>query len=137
MPFLTPGNFRYMMGSGRRPFFTADDVTDPQSELGYELTFLPPSDAFYTFKGFLGARRMLPGRDGPPGADYNTLPELKPMVLQMLSGYWRYGNHGDVARLEQALRVPKYWPAFARGQTDVLMANAACAKRWGKECAFE
>ncbi len=137
VPFLTPVNFRYMLGIGRRPLFTADDVTDPQVEAEYQLAFLAPSDAFYTFKGFLGELRMLPGRDGPPGADYNTLPELKPMPLQMLSGYWRYQNAGDMARLHAALRKEKYWLAFAEGQREVFFSNAACAKAWGKDCAFD
>lgn len=64
------------------------------------LDFLPPSDAFYSFQGFLGARRRLPGRDGPPGADFNTWPTLKPWVSQMLTGFWRAGNEDDWARLE-------------------------------------
>ena len=137
VPFLTPANFRYMLGTGRRPIFTADDITEPEVEAGYKLVFLPPSDAFYTFKGFLGELRMLPGRDGPPGADYNTLPELKPMELQMLAGYWRYKNLGDISRLETAFTRESYWLAFAKGQLDVFFANAACAKAWGKDCAFD
>ena len=137
VPFLTPGNFRYMMGTGRRPFLTADDVTEPEREVEYELVFLPPSDAFYTFKGFLGELRMLPGRDGPPGADYNTLPELKPMYLQMLAGYWRYQNQGDAERMELSFRHKKYWLAFARGQARVFFSNASCVLSWGIDCAFE
>ncbi len=137
VPFLTPTNFRYMIGVGRRPLFTADDITNPELEADYELAFLAPSDAFYTFKGFLGEVRMLPGRDGPPGADYNTLPELKPMPLQMLFGYWRYQNPGDVARMEAAFADDTYWLAFAKGQLEVFFSNAACAKAWGKECAFD
>ena len=137
VPFLTPANFRYMLGTGRRPFFTADDITDPEVELEYQLAFLAPSDAFYTFKGFLGALRTLPGRDGPPGADYNTLPELKPMELQMLAGYWRYRNQGDISRMEVSFKHEKYWPAFAKGQLEVFFSNAACAKAWGKDCAFD
>ena len=97
----------------------------------------PGSGLGCRFKGFLGELRMLPGRDGPPGADYNTLPELKPMPLQMLSGYWRYQNAGDMARLHAALRKEKYWLAFAEGQREVFFSNAACAKAWGKDCAFD
>ena len=137
VPFLTPKNFRYMIGSGARPFFTADDITEPEEEQDYRLAFLPPSDAFYTFKGYLGARRLLPGRDGPPGADYNTLPHLKPLPLQMLGGYWRTGNEGDIARMEASFQKEKFWLAFAKGQAAVFFANAACARAWGKACAFE
>lgn len=137
VPFLTPGNFRFMLGAGRRPLFTADDVTDPVVEADYQLAFLAPSDAFYTFKGFLGELRTLPGRDGPPGADYNTLPYLKPLTTQMLAGYWRYGNAGDIGRMEASFQREKYWLAFAEGQREVFFSNAACAKAWGKDCAFD
>lgn len=137
VPFMTPVNFRYMIGTGGRPYLTADDVTEPANEAEYTLGFLPPADAFYTFQGSLGALRLLPGRDGPPGADYNTLPELKPLTLQMLSGYWREKNPGDIRRLERALRTQQYWLAHAKGQADVFFSNAACAKRWGENCAFD
>lgn len=63
-------------------------------EAAYRLAYLPPSDAFYTFEGFLGERRRLPGRDGPPGADCNTLPPLKPLARQLLMGFWRDGDCG-------------------------------------------
>ncbi len=138
VPFLSPSNFRYMLGAGSRPFFTADDITQPGEEREYQLVFLPPSDAFYTFKGYLGARRLLPGRDGPPGADYNTLPELKPLHLQMLYGYWRYRNEGDIARMEASFQADTYWYAFATGQHQVFFTNAACAIAWGPpDCSFK
>ncbi len=137
VPFMTPGNFRYMLGTGRRPIFTADDITCPEIEASYELGFLPPSDAFYTFKGFLGELRTLPGRDGPPGADYNTLPEMKPLEWQMLAGYWRFRNKGDIARMEASFQHEKHQLAFAKGQLEVFFANAACAKAWGSDCAFD
>lgn len=137
VPFMTPQNFRYMLGAGRRPIFTADDVTEPEIEVGYELAFLAPADAFYTFKGFLGEIRTLPGRNGPPGADYNTLPYLKPMEVQMLTGYWRYRNQGDIARMEASFREEKHQLAFAKSQLHVFFANAACAKAWGAACAFD
>ena len=137
VPFMTPGNFRYMLGAGRRPIFTADDITQPEFEATYELGFLAPSDAFYTFKGFLGEQRTLPGRDGPPGADYNTLPVMKPLELQMLAGYWRFRNPGDIARMEASFQHEKHQLAFARGQLEVFFSNAACAKAWGRDCAFD
>jgi hypothetical protein len=40
------------------------------------------------FQGWLGERRALPGRDGPPGADYNTLPPFKSKALQLALFYW-------------------------------------------------
>jgi hypothetical protein len=50
---------------------------------------MPPSDAFYVFQGWLGERRRIPGRSGPPGADYNTLPAFKPKAVQLAAFYWR------------------------------------------------
>lgn len=68
--------------------FAAYDVTDGTVKVDYELKFLPPNDAFYTFIGSLGERRLLPGRDGPPGAMYNTLPELVPFENSLAFFYW-------------------------------------------------
>ena len=53
-----------MMGYGACPMMSADDITDPAHTVDYELAFLPGSDAFHTFQGYLGERRLLPGRDG-------------------------------------------------------------------------
>ena len=64
-------------------------IGDAVTEVAYELRFLPPSDAFYMFKGFLGEKRLLPGRSGPPGASYNTLPAFKPLHRQMIAFHWR------------------------------------------------
>ncbi|MGI9503762.1 MAG: hypothetical protein ACR2RE_11995, partial [Geminicoccaceae bacterium] len=69
--FLDTKSAAYMVTDGPAPWLAADDVTDPAVEIDPALIYLPPADAFYTFKGWLGERRRLPGRDGPPGADYN------------------------------------------------------------------
>ena len=98
--FNSPEEMRYLVGFAEAPRIAADDITDGTNEVNYALQFLPPSDAFYTFKGFLGERRRLPGRDEPPGADFNALPETKPLVSQMLMGFWREGNRDDLARLD-------------------------------------
>ncbi len=121
--FLDPKSFRYMIGLGTKPLMTADDITHPQQEAAYELRFLAPSDAFYTFKGTLGKRRWLPGRDGPPGADYNTLPSLKPPHRQLVAGYWRRGHKGDMDRVEAALATDDYIGAFLQAQTPVFREN--------------
>ena len=86
--FLRPDSARYLITGEDRPFMAADDVTDPAREVAYDLRFLPPADAFYVFQGWLGERRALPGRDGPPGADYNTLPPFKSKALQLALFYW-------------------------------------------------
>ncbi|MEM6986192.1 MAG: hypothetical protein AAF499_06600 [Pseudomonadota bacterium] len=86
--FITPGNIEFVMTGKKRPMLGAYDVTDGQESIAYDLTFLPPSDAFYGFRGTLGKKRRLPGRSGPPGADYNTLPGIKPYPIAMAVG-WR------------------------------------------------
>jgi hypothetical protein len=102
--FVDADALAWLIGFGDKPSFASMDITDPAQEVDYELGFLPPDDAFYSFTGYLGERRALPGRDGPPGADYNTWPTLKPLGLQLLSGYWREGNRGDFERLVPPLR---------------------------------
>lgn len=92
MSFMDPDGARYLVADGKAPWLAADDMTDPAVVIDPPLTFLRPNDAFYTFQGWLGERRRLPGRDGPPGADYNTLPPMKPLVHQMALSYWHEGD---------------------------------------------
>ena len=87
--FLSPETVDYLVTGRNGPFRIADDITDPAIEVDYVLKYLAPADAFYTFKGFLGEKRLLPGRSGPPGADYNTLPANKPLHRQMIAFHWR------------------------------------------------
>ena len=88
---------------------------------------MAPADAFYTFKGFLGARRRLPGRSGPPGADYNTLPRFKPLAVQFAISYWRDGSRADLARLKAGFVAPGTTPP--RVETTPFWANLACRLR--------
>ena len=134
--FPGPDEMKYLIGLTDQPMFSADDITDPQGEAPYELRFLPPDDAFYTFKGYLGERRSMPGRDGPPGADYNTLPFLKPWGRQMLIGYWRPGNRDDGARLLKAIDSSDWMISMIGQQAEVFAANLACARQAGAGCAF-
>ncbi|MDH3658981.1 MAG: hypothetical protein OEU92_02950 [Alphaproteobacteria bacterium] len=90
--FLDRKSAAYMIADGAAPWLAADDVTEPVLEIEPVLDFLPPDDAFYTFQGWLGERRRLPGRDGPPGADYNTLPPMKPLVNQLALSWWHEGD---------------------------------------------
>jgi hypothetical protein len=94
VPFMTRDTVRYLMTGEDPPFLAADDVTEPDREVDCTLRFLPPADAFYVFQGWLGERRRLPGRDGPPGADYNTLPAYKSRAAQMLVFRWTDGDAG-------------------------------------------
>ncbi len=135
--FPEPASVRYLMGFGEAPMDSADDITHGAVEADYELAFLPPDDAFYTFKGFLGERRSLPGRDGPPGADYNTLPDLKPLERQLTVSYWRAGNAGDLARFETALTSDGWYLAFARAQAAVFWRNWQCLRELVQACRLD
>jgi hypothetical protein len=115
-----PASLRYLISGRDPPFLAADDLTDPAAEVDYALAFLPRDDAFYVFQGYLGERRWLRNREGPPGADYNTLPALKPRGVQLLAFYWRDGDEGDLARLEASLGSPHPLLAFARAQAPVF-----------------
>lgn len=109
--FLDVESAAYMVDDGPAPWLAGDDVTDPATEIEPELTFLSPDDAFYTFQGWLGERRRLPGRDGPPGADYNTLPPMKPLLHQVALSWWYEGSR-DWLREFEAL--------FGDGWPDVI-----------------
>lgn len=94
--FLSPATVDYLVTGRNAPFRIADDITDPAIEVKYDLRFLPQTDAFYQFKGFLGEKRLLPGRSGPPGADYNTLPHQKPWHRQLIAFHWRKNDEDYV-----------------------------------------
>lgn len=123
--FMSVEDMRYMLGFGAKPRVAEDDITEGVAEASYQISFLPHDDAFYTFKGFLGARRRLPGRDGPPGADYNTLPEVKPLASLLLFGYWREGNREDLARYEATYAKTGNRLDFARGQASAFAKSLA------------
>ncbi len=135
--FLNRKAWRYMIGAGPRLMLTADDITEPVRELKYDLRFLAPSDAFYTFKGYLGERRLLMGRSGPPGAYYKTLPEFMNFERQLLVGYWRRGNRHDINTLLRAEKQRNHHMEFATAQGAVFRANLLCVKRWKNDCAFQ
>ncbi len=84
--------------SDDRPTLGTFDMTSPDREVGYRLEFLPPDDAFYVFVGRLGERRRLPGRDGPPGAIYYTLPQYWEYEKSMARFFWTDGDE-EFARL--------------------------------------
>jgi hypothetical protein len=111
-----PEGMYFLLTGEKKPLLTGYDITESNQEVEYILDFLPPDDAFYTFKGFLGKRRRISGRSGSPGAEYNTLPQLKPMALQLFSGYWRDNHTGDVKRLESTIISKGDYVGFARLQ---------------------
>ena len=135
--FLSPEGAAFMMGYGSRPMMSADDVTEPERTVDYRLVFLPGDDAFHAFQGHLGERRLLPGRDGPPGARYNTLPRLKPLPAQILGGYWRERNEGDWQRYRRSRERSGDPAEFSRTQGPVFHRNLACLRQREDGCALE
>ncbi len=124
--WVTPESMRYLMGFGPAPMLSVDDITDGVTEASYQLQFLPQDDAFYSFQGYLGERRRLPGRDGAPGADYNTLPAWKPYAIQLFIGYFREGDHGDKARFEASFEHDPR--EFAHAQAEEFARSLAAQK---------
>lgn len=128
--FPDQAGLRYLISGEDPPFLAADDITDCADLIDPPLRFLPPDDAFYRFAGYLGEGRLLPGRDGPPGADYNTLPALKPLARQMLVSYWRADHPGDLTRLDQAFAAAPNPTAallaFAEAQAEVFHRDWQC-----------
>lgn len=90
--FMQGAAASYVVNGTKPPFQSGEDLTDPARRLDdLPLIALPHSDAFYTFRGSLGKSRLLPGRSGPPGADFNTLAALKSPVTQLVVSYWYEG----------------------------------------------
>lgn len=90
--FMTPETIRYLVTGEGKPFLSADEIAHPAREVDYKLDFIPQTDAFYVFEGYLGERRCLPGRDGPPGADYNAQPRFKSKAVQLVAFNWQEDN---------------------------------------------
>ncbi|MCP5150889.1 MAG: hypothetical protein H6983_21315 [Ectothiorhodospiraceae bacterium] len=132
--FTDPAGWRYLLGGGSAPLASADDLTHGQREVGYGLEFLADTDPFYLFHGYLGGRRALPGRDGPPGAAYNTWPAHKPWAVALFLGYWRDDHAGDLERLERTVGAGGDYLGFARAQAPVLAANLRCLRNAGEGC---
>lgn len=104
--FFSPEAARYLVFGTDKPWISADDITRPGREAAYRLAPLAPADAFYSFQGFLGERRRLPGRDGPPGADYDTWPRHKGPARQLLLFSWRPCDGPQLDRIIRAMDLP-------------------------------
>ena len=113
-------SLRYLISGEKRPLLGSDDLTEGRLEKDYRLQFLPPDDAFYVFQGFLGERRRIPGRRGPPGASYNIAPALKPLAIQLTAFYWREGDAGDLDRLDAVLAQDRGLVEFSRVQSPIF-----------------
>ncbi len=95
--FASADSIAFLKTGKNKPMMAGFDMTQGEQEQDYSLQFLAATDAFYQFKGRLGAGRSLPGRDGPPGADYVTLPGLMPWANRLVVGF----RAGSIAQ-EQA-----------------------------------
>ena len=92
--FIHTDTIGYIVGVEPKPtgwgsFKVAPDIAHGVRRVDYELQFLPPTDAFYVFEGYLGEHRWLPGRDGPPGAIYRIQPSLWPLETSLYAFYWQ------------------------------------------------
>jgi len=101
----------YLLSGQTSPWFVADDITYGQRAGGeegeYDLQFLDPCDPFYTSHCMLGAYRpfcgLEIGRNGPPGADYYTLPELIPLGKLLKASYLQDGKGEDIQVVREAI----------------------------------
>lgn len=126
LSWVQEDSIEFLNTGKNKPMMAGWDVTHGEVEQEYSLKFLPTADAFYTFKGKLGESRKLPGRDGPPGANYVTLPPLMPLPNRMVSGYRPRQVHTEKKKIkalfgEGSFSVkPQGLKAYARDFVDDL-----------------
>ncbi|GAB4240621.1 MAG: hypothetical protein OHK0028_18830 [Deltaproteobacteria bacterium] len=115
-----PLYLKYLLSGEGRPLISADDITYGRSaggqEVAYDLEFPSPCDPFYTAKIMLGAPRPFfgfdIGRDGPPGSDYYTVPDLLPLGNLLKFSYLHDGDPDDLRIVEGSIDE-------RRGTTDI------------------
>lgn len=101
---------KYILSGQDAPFFHGEDITHGihagGKEINYELKYLPHCDPFYRAKIMLGEFRPLfgfyVGRDGPPGADYYTMPALLALDKLLFFSYLHENNPEDLKMLDAA-----------------------------------
>lgn len=113
-----PWYTEYLLSGDNGPWFTADDIVYGEKaggeEVAYALRFLAPCDPFYTSRCMLGEYRPFLGfeigRNGPPGADYYTLPDLMPLGNLLKASYVHEGNPEDLQAVRAAIdrRTKRY-----------------------------
>jgi hypothetical protein len=104
---------KYLISGEDPPLMRGHDLTvgirAGGAEIPYELALLSPCDPFYTAKIMLGEPRdflgRYIGRDGPPGADYYTIPALLPLGDLLQFSYLRDGAPEDIRVLEEAIDI--------------------------------
>jgi len=107
IPFFS--ELDYLLSGSNPPLAHGWDITHGPNAGGtrtpYRLGFLPPSDPFYTFKGWLGDYRpfmgFYVGRSGSPGADYYTIPALLPLGNTLKFSYLQDGDEQDIAAVRR------------------------------------
>lgn len=113
VPFMSPETIPFLVTGQRAPLLAAEDITQPALEADYRLQFLPPADAFYSFSGFLGERRRVPGRDGPPGADYFAPPRFLSRAMQLVAFRWRENDSEQMQDMMEFIQ-DETGPAWSR-----------------------
>lgn len=108
--FLTPETARWLIKGEGRTTLAGYDVTEGSVEVEYKMRYLPQTDAFYTFLGMLGEPRTIEYRNGPPGAEFNTIPALKPRATALVTFYRR--GEGDDEYIELLRQWDGHYEAF-------------------------
>lgn len=135
--WLSKRTVGYLTGQQEGGFFTAPDITFGDGEpVRYDLQFLPPNDAFYTFEGRLGEPRRLPGRNGPPGAIYRTLPGSWDLHKAVHIFYWT-DQDPEYAGIYQAQgETPEAQPHYLRRFSEKFLSQYPQAEaRFAGVCA--
>ncbi|MBW6503246.1 hypothetical protein K0B90_03070 [bacterium] len=122
---------KYLLGGEGRPLASADDITYGRRaggrEVAYDLGFPSPCDPFYTAKIMLGAPRPFfgfdIGRDGPPGSDYYTVPDLLPLGNLLKFSYLHDGDPDDLRVVGESIDE-------RRGTTDISRIMAHGGKKF-------
>lgn len=123
--FLSGESAAWLIGQGEQRLTDTFDHTAAATKIAYELKFLPPDDAFYIFLGSLGAKRMLPGRDGPPGALFYTLPAIWHYEKSLAMFYW-VADDTEFVELMHGVgyqNIAEPLPAMQQRLTQALMDN--------------
>ena len=125
---IGPKTIDYLAGLREKPplLRASPDMTDGKKRVEYELEFPPPDDAFFMFLGRLGEPRKLPGRDGPPGAIYNTLPSLHPPEIALPAFYWNPPD-AEFAKIIREDDPPDPWDGPTPQAMEKLRARFAKA----------
>lgn len=106
---------KYLLSGEDPPLYRGLDVTRGTNaggvEIDYDLVFLSPCDPLYTAEIMLGEPRsffgIYTGRNGPPGSDYYTIPQLLPLGNLLKFSYLHDGDPEDIALVDDAMNVEK------------------------------